>query len=135
MKDVFVFDNVELAWAELHKLNKFRGKYQVKLVNLSDKQVAKLESLGIPTHSDPVKKPDEGTYIVCKSQYPIRAFHQGKELSPEVLVSNGSKARVTLGSYPWKLDPSKASASIKNLDIIELIEYNAEGSDEGLEVL
>lgn len=136
-KDVFVFDNVELAWAELHKKNKFSDKYQVKLVNLSDAQVAKLNSLGVDTHSDPVKKPDEGTYIVCKSQYPIRAFdNDGEELAPEVLVANGSKAKVKLGVYPWRLDPQKGSASIQRLQVTDLIEYkSAENAEDDLEIL
>lgn len=136
-KDVFVFDNVELAWAELHKKNKYTDKYQVKLVNLSDAQVAKLNSLGVDTYSDPVKKPDQGTYIVCKSQYPIRAFdNDGEEYAPEVLVANGSKAKVKLGAYPWRLDPSKASTSVIRLQITDLIEYkSAENAEDDLEIL
>lgn len=136
-KDVFVFDNVELAWAELHKLNKFSNKYQVKLINLSEPQIAKLNSLGVDTHSDPVKKPDEGTYIVCKSQYPIRAFdNDGEEYSPEVLIANGSRAKVKLGAYPWRLDPTKASASIQRLQITDLIEYKSDAdAEDDLEIL
>lgn len=137
MNPKFVFDNVELAWAELHKINKFSNKYQVKLVNLSEPQVAKLKEHGVNVNADAEKKPDEGNFIICKSQYPIRAFDgQGEEIPEDIKVANGSRARVTLECYPWRMDPSKSSASIKRLVITDLIEYNEKGSIDGdLEVL
>ena len=118
----------DIFWACTQHPNPSADKeqYTVNLCNLSDKAVAALESMGVIVHSDAVKRPTEGHYITCKSNYKIDAFDIKNELiNPNIKIANGSKATAILSSYEWTFKNKKGvSPSLKKLVITNLIEYN-----------
>ena len=115
-------------WANLNRKNEMADAYTVDLCNLSDKAVAALEDMGISVQENLEKKPEQGKYITCKSQRPIKAFDTDNEEIVED-IGNGSKAICMVGSYPWTYKNKKGvSPSLAKLVITDLVEYAAGGN-------
>lgn len=113
----------DVYWASLNRKNEMADAYTVDLCNLSDKAVAALEDMGISVQENTEKKPEQGRYITCKSQRPIKAFDaDGVEIDED--VGNGSKAVCMIGSYAWTYKNKKGvSASLAKLVITDLVAY------------
>ena len=112
-------------WAFLNRKNEMADAYTVDLCNLSDKAVAALEDMGISVQENLEKKPEQGKYITCKSQKPIKAFDTDNDEIVED-IGNGSKAICMVGSYPWTYKNKKGvSPSLAKLVITDLVEYAA----------
>lgn len=117
----------DVFWASLNRKNEMADAYMVDLCNLSDKAVAALEDMGISVQENLEKKPEQGKYITCKSQRPIKAFDTDNEEIVED-IGNGSKAICMVGSYPWTYKNKKGvSPSLAKLVITDLVEYAAAG--------
>ena len=117
----------DVYWASLNRKNEMADAYTVDLCNLSDKAVAALEDMGISVQENLEKKPEQGKYITCKSQRPIKAFDTDNEEIVED-IGNGSKAICMVGSYPWTYKNKKGvSPSLAKLVITDLVEYAAAG--------
>jgi hypothetical protein len=110
-------------WASLNRKNELADAYIVDLCNLSDKAVAALEDMGISVQENAEKKPEQGRYITCKSQRPIKAFDtDGDEINED--VGNGSKAVCMIGAYQWSFKAKKGvSPSLAKLVITDLVTY------------
>jgi hypothetical protein len=118
----------DVYWAALNRKNEMADAYTVDLCNLSDKAVAALEDMGISVQENLEKKPEQGKYITCKSQRPIKAFDTDNEEIVED-IGNGSKAICMVGSYPWTYKNKKGvSPSLAKLVITDLVEYAAGGN-------
>ena len=115
-------------WAFLNRKNEMADAYTVDLCNLSDKAVAALEDMGISVQENLEKKPEQGKYITCKSQKPIKAFDtDGDEIVED--IGNGSKAICMIGSYAWTYKNKKGvSASLAKLVITDLIVFVGNGN-------
>jgi len=114
-------------WASLNRKNEMADAYTVDLCNLSDKAVAALEDMGISVLENADKKPEQGKYITCKSQRPIKAFDTDNEEIVED-IGNGSKAVCMITSYPWTYKNKKGvSPSLSKLVITDLVEYASGG--------
>ena len=115
-------------WAFLNRKNEMADAYTVDLCNLSDKAVAALEDMGISVQENLEKKPEQGKYITCKSQKPIKAFDtDGIEIIED--VGNGSKAVCMVGSYAWTYKNKKGvSPSLAKLVITDLIVFGGGGN-------
>jgi hypothetical protein len=113
----------DIYWAQLNRKNEMADAYTVDLCNLSDKAVAALEDMGISVQENAEKKPEQGKYITCKSQKPIKAFDtDGVDIIED--VGNGSKAICMVGSYAWTYKNKKGvSPSLVKLVITDLVEY------------
>ncbi len=110
-------------WAFLNRKNEMADAYTVDLCNLSDKAVAALEEMGISVQENLEKKPEQGKYITCKSQKPIKAFDTDNDEIVED-VGNGSKAICMIGSYAWTYKNKKGvSPSLAKLVITDLVVY------------
>ena len=117
----------DVFWASLNRKNEMADAYMVDLCNLSDKAVAALEDMGISVQENLEKKPEQGKYITCKSQRPIKAFDTDNEEIVED-IGNGSKAICMVGSYPWTYKNKKGvSPSLAKLVITDLVEYASAG--------
>ena len=117
----------DVYWASLNRKNEMADAYMVDLCNLSDKAVAALEEMGISVQENLEKKPEQGKYITCKSQRPIKAFDTDNEEIVED-IGNGSKAICMVGSYPWTYKNKKGvSPSLAKLVITDLVEYASAG--------
>jgi len=110
-------------WASLNRKNEMADAYTVDLCNLSDKAVAALEDMGISVQENLEKKPEQGKYITCKSQRPIKAFDSdGDEIVED--IGNGSKSICMIGSYAWTYKNKKGvSPSLAKLVITDLVAY------------
>lgn len=118
----------DVYWASLNRKNEMADAYTVDLCNLSDKAVAALEEMGISVLENLEKKPEQGKYITCKSQRPIKAFDTDNEEIVED-VGNGSKAICMIGTYAWTYKNKKGvSPSLAKLVITDLVEYSAGGN-------
>jgi len=118
----------DVYWASLNRKNEMADAYTVDLCNLSDKAVAALEEMGISVQENLEKKPEQGKYITCKSQRPIKAFDTDNEEIVED-IGNGSKAICMIGSYAWTYKNKKGvSPSLAKLVITDLVEYAAGGN-------
>ena len=118
----------DVYWASLNRKNEMADAYTVDLCNLSDKAVAALEDMGISVLENLEKKPEQGKYITCKSQRPIKAFDTDNEEIVED-VGNGSKAICMIGSYAWTYKNKKGvSPSLAKLVITDLVEYASNGN-------
>jgi hypothetical protein len=118
----------DVYWASLNRKNEMADAYMVDLCNLSEKAVAALEEMGISVQENLEKKPEQGKYITCKSQRPIKAFDTDNEEIVED-IGNGSKAICMVGSYPWTYKNKKGvSPSLAKLVITDLVEYAAGGN-------
>jgi len=113
----------DIYWAQLNRKNEMADAYTVDLCNLSDKAVAALEDMGISVQENAEKKPEQGKYITCKSQKPIKAFDtDGVDIVED--IGNGSKAICMVGSYAWTYKNKKGvSPSLVKLVITDLVEY------------
>lgn len=110
-------------WAFLNRKNEMADAYTVDLCNLSDKAVAALEEMGISVQENLEKKPEQGKYITCKSQKPIKAFDTDNDEIVED-VGNGSKAICMIGSYAWTYKNKKGvSPSLAKLVITDLVVF------------
>ena len=110
-------------WAFLNHKNEMADAYTVDLCNLSDKAVAALEEMGISVQENAEKKPEQGRYITCKSQRPIKAFDTDNDEIGED-VGNGSKAICMIGSYAWTYKNKKGvSPSLAKLVITDLVAF------------
>jgi len=129
----------DIFWACTQHPNPSADKeqYTVNLSNLSDKAVKALEEMGITVRSDALKRPDEGQYITCKSNYKIDAFDaEGNTIPANIKIANGSKATAIVSSYEWTYQKKKGvSPSLKKLTITNLVEYNAANTVEEEEAL
>jgi len=113
----------DVYWASLNRKNEMADAYTVDLCNLSDKAVAALEDMGISVQENLDKKPEQGKYITCKSQRPIKAFDTDNEEIVED-VGNGSKAICMIGSYAWTYKNKKGvSPSLAKLVITDLVVF------------
>lgn len=113
----------DIYWASLNRKNEMADAYTVDLCNLSDKAVAALEEMGISVQENAEKKPEQGRYITCKSQRPIKAFDPDNEEIVED-VGNGSKAICMIGSYAWTYKNKKGvSPSLAKLVITDLVVF------------
>lgn len=117
-----------INWAFLNRKNEMADAYTVDLCNLSDKAVAALEDMGISVQENLEKKPEQGKYITCKSQKPIKAFDtDGIEIIED--VGNGSKAVCMVGSYAWTYKNKKGiSPSLAKLVITDLVVFAGGGN-------
>ena len=115
-------------WAFTSRKNEMADCYTVDLCNLSDKAAAALEDMGIPVQENAEKKPEQGKYITCKSQRPIKAFDtDNAEIDED--IGNGSKSICMVGTYPWTYKNKKGiSASLAKLVITDLVAYAGGGS-------
>jgi len=124
----------DIFWACTQHPNPSADKkqYTVNLSNLSDKSVKALEEMGIQVRSDANKRPDEGHYITCKSNYKIDAFDAKGEVIPAAIkIANGSKATAIVSTYEWTFQKKKGvSPSLKKLTINNLIEYKTNKAEE-----
>ena len=112
----------DVYWAQLTRKNEMSDAYQVNLCNLSDKAVVALEDMGISVLSND-NKPEQGRYVTCKSQKPIKAFDSDNDEIAED-VGNGSKAICMIGSYAWTYKNKKGvSPSLAKLVITDLVAY------------
>lgn len=113
----------DVYWACLNRKNELADAYTVDLCNLSDKAVAALEEMGISIQENAEKKPEQGKYITCKSQRPIKAFDtDGDEINED--VGNGSKAVCMIGAYQWSFKAKKGvSPSLAKLVVTDLVAY------------
>lgn len=118
----------DVYWASLNRKNEMADAYTVDLCNLSDKAVAALEDMGISVQENTEKKPEQGKYITCKSQRPIKAYDtDGDEIIED--IGNGSKAVCMIGSYAWTYKNKKGvSPSLAKLVVTDLVAY-AGGAD------
>ena len=118
----------DVYWACLNRKNEMADAYTVDLCNLSDKAVTALEGMGISIQENAEKKPEQGKYITCKSQRPIKAFDtDGGEIDED--VGNGSKAICMIGSYPWTYKNKKGiSPSLAKLVVTDLVAYATGGN-------
>lgn len=115
-------------WAFLNRKNEMADAYTVDLCNLSDKAVAALEEMGISVQENLEKKPEQGKYITCKSQKPIKAFDTDNDEIVED-IGNGSKAICMIGSYAWTYKNKKGvSPSLAKLVITDLIVFAGGGN-------
>ena len=115
-------------WACLNRKNELADAYTVDLCNLSDKAVAALEDMGISVQENAEKKPEQGRYITCKSQRPIKAFDTDNDEIDED-VGNGSKAICMIGAYQWSFKAKKGvSPSLAKLVITDLIAFAGGGN-------
>jgi hypothetical protein len=117
----------DVYWAQLTRKNEMSDAYQVTLCNLSDKAVAALEDMGISVLSND-SKPEQGKYISCKSQKPIKAFDSdGVEIIED--IGNGSKAVCMISAYSWTYKNKKGvSPSLVKLVVTDLVEYASGGN-------
>jgi hypothetical protein len=113
----------DVYWASLSRKNELADAYTVDLCNLSDKAVAALEEMGISVQENAEKKPEQGRYITCKSQRPIKAFDtDGDDIVED--IGNGSKAICMIGSYDWRYkNKSGRSPSLTKLVITDLVAF------------
>lgn len=119
----------DVYWACLSRKNELADAYTVDLCNLSDKAVAALEDMGISVQENAEKKPEQGRYITCKSQRPIKAFDtDGDEIAED--VGNGSKAVCMIGAYQWSFKAKKGvSPSLAKLVITDLVAFAGAGGN------
>ena len=118
----------DVYWASLSRKNELADAYTVDLCNLSDKAVAALEDMGISVQENAEKKPEQGRYITCKSQRPIKAFDtDGDDIVED--IGNGSKAICMIGSYDWRYkNKSGRSPSLAKLVITDLVAFAGGGN-------
>jgi hypothetical protein len=122
-------------WAQLEQPNDMSGKYQVDLCQLSDAAVENLEAQGITvrTHDD------KGSFITCKSKYPIYARDTDGVDLRGIKIGNGSQAVAVVTPFEWKfkgksgISPSLDKLVITDLEVYEEGDsYEAPDFDEAL---
>jgi len=125
----------DVYWCQNNKVNDMSGKYQLNLCNLSDAAVDALEAMGISVQTGEDKKAEQGRYITCKSQSPIKVFDADGDLIEEA-IGNGSKAKALVGAYEWSYKNKKGiSPSLGKIVITGLVEFGAESSLDDEDIL
>ena len=135
MSELFKMQDMELYWPSLYEVNPTSNKYQVDIVNLNEKQVAKLESLGIEIKT---KDDERGFLVTCKSKYEIVPYDRnGDALERSIKVGNGSRADVLVKPYSWKGPTGNKGVSlgVTKLVVTELNKYVKDDVDEDVEIL
>jgi len=135
MSELFKMQDMELYWPSLYEVNPTSNKYQVDIVNLNEKQVAKLESLGIEIKT---KDDERGFFVTCKSKYEIVPYDRnGDALERSIKVGNGSRADVLVKPYSWKGPTGNKGVSlgVTKLVVTELNKYVKDDVDEDVEIL
>jgi hypothetical protein len=118
----------DVYWACLNRKNELADAYTVDLCNLSDKAVTALEDMGISVQENVEKKPEQGKYITCKSQRPIKAFDSDNDEIAED-VGNGSKAVCMITPYAWTFKAKRGvSPSLAKLVVTDLVAYENGGN-------
>lgn len=128
MSDLVALKNVTVFWANLEKVNKMSGKYQIDFCNLSDEQVASLAKIKVKTRTDDLK----GKFITCKSIKPMKALDSKGDPITGVYIGNGTRANALIGSYEWEAPVGGrkgVSPSLAKLVITNLVEYTPEAGD------
>ena len=92
----------DVFWCQHTKVNDMSGKYQLNLCNLSDAAVDALEAMGISVQTGEDKKAEQGRYITCKSQSPIKVFDADGDLIEEA-IGNGFSVRGLNSEYSYVL--------------------------------
>lgn len=132
------FENVTLYWPFLYERNNLSNKFQVDISNLNDKQVDKLEDIGLAVRN---KGDERDNFLTAKSKnYEIRAYDTSGNEIKDVKIGNGSKATILFDTYQWKSPTGQkgTSLSIKKLVVTEIVGYTADVDtveDEEIEVL
>jgi len=127
MSDLVALKNVTIFWANLEKVNKMSGKYQIDFCNLSDEQVASLAKIKVKTRTDDLK----GKFITCKSSRPIKALDGKGNPITGTKIGNGTSANALIGYYEWEAPVGGrkgVSPSLAKLVITNLIEYNPDAT-------
>jgi hypothetical protein len=125
----------DVFWCQHTKVNDMSGKYQLNLCNLSDAAVDALEAMGISVQTGEDKKAEQGRYITCKSQSPIKVFDADGDLIEEA-IGNGSKAKALVGAYEWSYKNKKGiSPSLGKLVITELVDFSTESALDDEDIL
>jgi len=131
-----VIISATLVWPFLTKPNDLSKKYQVDLSQLSEADVAKVESLGITLRKEGKADPafDRGVYVTAKSSYPINAVEWNSDrtkFTEDELTSlgNGTTARVKLSYYDWTNPTGGTGRSVSILGMVvkDYVEYEASG--------
>lgn len=128
MSDLVALKNVTIFWANLEKVNKMSGKYQIDFCNLSDEQVASLAKIKVIAKVHDLK----GKFITCKSIKPMKALDSKGDPITGVYIGNGTRANALVGSYEWKAPvggKKGVSPSLAKLVITNLVEYTPEAGD------
>ena len=113
--------NATMFWAQLNRKNDLSDKYQVDLGQLSDKAVDALEAQGLTVHD---KGDERGSFITCKSNYPIKAQATDGEDVSDFAFGNGTTCVAGLTTYDWKFKgKAGVSANVGKLVIKEFVEY------------
>lgn len=139
MNKPITLENVVINWAYLNKVDKF-GKFSVQVPNLTDKQIKQLLDGGVPESKikDSAGKKDKngndlniGKYIQPSSSEPVGVVDsQTDDITGDELekIGNGSIANVTVVAYPYSNYGGGISYKLTGIQIVELVEYNAQGN-------
>jgi len=124
-----------LFWAALVTPNDMSGKFQVDLGQLTPEAAATIKGWGIPIKEDAGdgdKKPNKGTFVTAKSNYPIKVvFKAGiSEVDPSV-IGNETMAKVKINPYDWKFKTKTGtSLGVSKLQVTMLNEYVRKQDDD-----
>lgn len=139
MNKPITLENVVINWAYLHKVDKY-GKFSVQVPNLTEKQVKQLLDGGVPETKikDGTGMKDKngndlniGNFIQPSSKVPVGVVDsktdsiEGDELGK---IGNGTTANITVVAYPYTDFGGGISYKLVGVQIVELVEYNAQGS-------
>lgn len=113
----------QVYWAQVLQENG-EGKYTVDLCNLTDEQVAVFEAEDIPVKENLEKKPEQGKYVTCKTNYPpkVMDLHKNK-WDPSVKIGNGSVCNVSWSPYPWSYPPKKTKGIAAGLNVVVVVNH------------
>lgn len=126
--------------------NKMSDKFQVNIGNLTKAHIKILvKELGVDP--DQIKEPksdcdseekqeaadEQGTYIVARSEYPIKVVNgKQEELDEEYIrtIGNGSIANIQLNSYDWTFKKKQGvSAGLQQVMLLKKEDYSAFSSE------
>jgi len=123
----------EVYWPSFTEPNDMSKKYQFNLANLSDTGVHTIQSVGgkVTKKLDDEKKAEMGSYVVVKSNYPIKVVDANGTDMTGLPVGNGSKCRVACQII--ELNNSFGTfvmVSPFKVVIDEVVTYDPEGTDD-----
>lgn len=121
-----------IAFPSFETPDRFSEKFQVDIGNLSPAAVEKLEELGVDVKSVDDDTYGRGSYIRCRSKWPIVPVDaSGNSFEGATnTIGYGSVARVTIKPYPYSIGgKSGVSPKITTIVIEELV--SATGGDAG----
>lgn len=122
--------NCDVYWVYHTKPADMSGKYEASLCNLSETAITNLEGMGLEVRFRE-DKPEQGSFIVCKSTLPITITDANTGEPITSIVGNGSRAIAVVGPYEWAFKGKKGvSASLKSLKITELVTVDGDTADE-----